>query len=132
MNQATRRRSMLELPSQPLTSERFAPYGQVIWPQSDEADWQPGDAELELNQGKPRLYLMRLQAPGLRFRVLAAHRRVSQCLGVVDGHLWHIAVAAAQHPSDQPLDARTQLQVFTVPPGCIVKLHRCTWRRAPV
>ena len=72
---------MLKLPTRPLTSERFAPYGQVIWPRSDEADWQPGDAELELNQGEPRLYLI----------------------------------------------ARTQLQVFSVPPRCIVKLHPGTW-----
>lgn len=75
---------------------------------------------------------MRLQAPGLRFRVLPAHRRVSQYLGGEDGHLWHIAVAAAQHPSDQPLDARTQLQVFTVPPRCIIKLHPSTWHAGPL
>jgi ureidoglycolate lyase len=123
---------VIELSAEPLTSVAFAPYGQVIWPQSDAGDWRSGDAELHLQEGQPRLYAMRLPARGLRFRELAAHRQVSQCLGVMEPHPWQLAVAPASHPGDQPIDAASQLRAFTVPPLCIVKLHRGTWHAGPL
>ena len=123
---------VIHLAAEPLSSGAFAAYGQVIWPQGDNGDWQPGDADLHLNQGPPRLYLMRLQARGLTFRELAAHQRVSQCLGVMEPHPWQIAVAPGSHPAAQPMDAASQLRAFTVPPRCIVKLHPGTWHAGPL
>ena len=123
---------VIQLAAATLTREAFAPYGQVIWPEEDGCDWQLGDAELDLNQGLPRLYLMRLAAKELRVRELAAHRQVSQCLGVMDPYPWQIAVAPASHSADQPIDATTEIQAFTVPPRCILKLHRGTWHAGPL
>jgi ureidoglycolate hydrolase len=123
---------VIHLAAEPLSSAAFAPYGQVIWPQGDGGDWQPGDAELQLNEGPPRLYLMRLPARGLRFRQLAAHELVTQCLGVMEPHPWQIAVARASHPANQPIDAAAQLRAFTVPTLCMVKLHRGTWHAGPL
>jgi ureidoglycolate hydrolase len=123
---------VIQLAAEPLSSAAFAPYGQVIWPQGDDGDWQPGDAELQLSQGAPRLYLMQLPARGLRFRELAAHQQVSQCLGVMEPHPWQIAVASASHPGDQPIDGACQLRAFTMPPRCILKLHPGTWHAGPL
>ena len=123
---------MIQLTAATLSSEAFAPYGQVIWPEDDGGDWQLGDAELDFNQGLPRFYLMRLAAKELRVHELAAHRQVTQCLGVMDPYPWHIAVAPASHAAEQPIDATTEIQAFTVPPRCILKLHRGTWHAGPL
>jgi ureidoglycolate hydrolase len=123
---------VIPLAAEPLTSTAFAPYGQVIWPQGDDGDWQPGDADLELSQGQPRLYLVRLPARGLRFRELAAHRLVSQCLGVMGPHAWQIAVAPPSLPTDQPINGLSHVRAFTVPPCCILKLHPGTWHAGPL
>ncbi len=123
---------VIQLAAATLTREAFAPYGQVIWPEEDGCDWQLGDAELDLNQGLPRFYLMRLAANELRVRELAAHRQVTQCLGVMDPYPWQIAVAPASHSADQPIDATTEIQAFTVPPRCILKLHPGTWHAGPL
>ena len=117
---------MIQVAATPLSSEAFAPFGQVIWPEPDALNWQLGDAELDLNQGLPRLYLMRLAAKPLRVQELAAHRQVTQCLGVMEPYPWQIAVAPASHSAEQPIDATTEVRAFTVPPRCILKLHRGT------
>lgn len=104
----------------------------MIWPEDDGCDWQLGDAELDLNQGLPRFYLMRLAAKELRVQELAAHRQVTQCLGVMDPYPWQIAVAPASHSAEHPIDATTEIQAFTVPPRCILKLHRGTWHAGPL
>ena len=65
-------------------------------------------------------------------RELAADCQVTQCLGVTDPYQWHIAVAPASHSADQSIDARTEIQAFTVPPRCILKLHRGTWHAGPL
>ena len=123
---------MIELTAEPISNANFAPFGQVIWPEADGRDWQPGDPELTLHLGQPRLYLMQLRAPGLRVNALAAHRLVTQCLGSMESHAWQIVVAAASHREDQPLDAKTNLRAFSVPPQCIVRLHRGTWHAGPL
>ena len=123
---------MIQVTATPLSSEAFAPFGQAIWPESEALDWQPSDAELDLNQGLPRLYLMRLAAKPLRVQELAAHRQVTQCLGVMEPYPWQIAVAPASHSAEQPIDATTEVRAFTVPPLCILKLHRGTWHAGPL
>jgi ureidoglycolate hydrolase len=123
---------LIQLRAAPLSNKAFASFGQVIWPEPDGRDWQLGDAELDLNQGLPRLYLMRLSAKRMRVRELAAHLEVTQCLGVMEPHPWQIAVAPASHSAEQPIDAATEVRAFTVPPRCILKLHRGTWHAGPI
>jgi hypothetical protein len=50
---------------------------------------------LDLSQGRPRFYIMRLEGRGLGFDRMARHDRVTQCLGTTDGRPWLIAVAPA-------------------------------------
>ena len=94
------------IPAQPLDAKSFAPYGEVIYPRSagSQFDINPYDPEtsteepsLTLTNGTPRLWIMRLKKNGLVFSKLARHRRVTQCLGSLQGKEWFIAVAP---PSD--------------------------------
>lgn len=120
------------LPSRPIRQADFLPFGSVVWPQSDGTPWQIGDAALSLDQGAPRLYLMTLSAPGLRFCELARHRQVSQCLGVMDPHAWYLVVGRPDHPIDQAFDPIHDLQAFQIPPRCLVVLHPGTWHAGPL
>jgi hypothetical protein len=54
-----------------------------------------GDVALDLSQGRPRFYIMRLIGRGPSFDRMARHDRVTQCLGTTDGLPWLIAVAPA-------------------------------------
>src|SRR5271170_6380809 len=77
-----------------LSEEGFAPFGMVGLPSADGAHGA-GDVALDLSQGRPRFYLMRLAGRGIGFELLARHDRVTQCLGTIDGLPWLIAVAPA-------------------------------------
>ena len=85
-----------------LTTEAFAPYGQVIAPlrtggQGAEISLDPkaaaSEAKLVLGNGEPRLWIMHLPHVGLGFTRIARHRRVTQCLGSLGGKEWLIGVA---------------------------------------
>ena len=98
------------IPAQPLDAKLFAPYGEIIGPRSagSQFDINPYDPEkgadearLILSNGTPRLWIMRLRKNGLAFSRLARHRRVSQCLGSMQGKEWFIAVAP---PGDAQFD----------------------------
>jgi len=75
-----------------LTPDAFAPFGVIGMPTGD-GGHAAGDVPLDLSQGRPRFYIMRLQQRGLAFDRMARHRRVTQCLGATDGRPWLIAVA---------------------------------------
>jgi ureidoglycolate hydrolase len=110
-----------------LTPQAFAPFGTVGVPQSDGAH-SAGDVPLDLSQGRPRFYIMRLAGRGeLTFDRLARHDRVTQCLGTTDGLPWLIAVAPAgvQSPSVQDLTA------FRIPPDRFILLAHGTWHAGP-
>src|SRR5262245_1338919 len=94
------------IPAQPLDAKLFANYGEVIYPRAAglQFDINPYDPEtsteepkLTLTNGTPRLWIMHLKKNGLAFSKLARHRRVTQCLGSLQGKEWFIAVAP---PSD--------------------------------
>src|SRR5882757_8212726 len=119
MNDATTMpRHMLDV--RELTTEAFAPYGQVIAPlrtggQGAETVDGPeasfSEAKLVLGNGQPRLWIMHLPHVGLGFTRVARHRRVTQCLGSLGGKEWLIGVA---------------------PPGDrLIKLHVATWHAGP-
>lgn len=115
-----------DLPGIALTSEEFRAYGQVLYPQVDGKGYDCEDAQLDISQGIPRFYLMRLEQRGMDFSRMTRHQRCTQCLGALQGKRWWLAVAPpAAIPS---LD---QLRVFEVSGGCFVKLHRGTWHAGP-
>ena len=127
------------IPAQPLDAKLFAPYGEIIGLRSagsqfDVNSYNPetstDEPSLTLTNGTPRLWIMRLKKNGFVFSKLARHRRVTQCLGSLQGKKWLIAVVP---PSDLANGARPDLArmaAFRIPGDCIIKLHVATWHVA--
>lgn len=116
------------LPVWPLSPERFSPFGQVIQPTIDGKPYDDQDAQLVLNAGLPRFYIMRLQNRGRRFDRITRHERCTQCLGSLNGQPWLLAVAP---PSAGQCPERSQLMAFAIPGDCFVKLAVGTWHAGP-
>jgi ureidoglycolate hydrolase len=118
---------MNKLPVTELTHDAFAPFGAIGTPLAD-GGHGPGDVPLDLSQGPPRFYIMRLENRAeLTFDKLARHDRVTQCLGTVDGLPWLIAVAPAEVKEPTLADIRA----FRIPPNCFIALARGTWHAGP-
>jgi ureidoglycolate hydrolase len=84
---------------------------------------QPLDAQLFAPYGE----VIYPRSAGL----LARHRRVTQCLGSLQGKEWFIAVAP---PGDLTNGARPDLAwmaAFRIPGDCVIKLHVATWHAGP-
>lgn len=112
----------------PITPENFQPFGQVILPQPDSKPYDLSDAQLRLEAGTPRFYLMRLNPRGRRFHQITRHRRCTQCLGSLEGRQWWLGVAPPK-ASNQPRPEN--IQVFQIPGNCFVKLALGTWHAGP-
>jgi ureidoglycolate hydrolase len=128
------------LAAQPLDSKAFAPYGEVIYARTagSQFDINPYDPEtsaeeprLTLTNGTPRLWIMRLKKNGLAFSKLARHRRVSQCLGSLQGKEWFIGVAPPNDPVDGISPELGRMAAFRIPGDCVIKLHVATWHAGP-
>ncbi len=63
-----------------ITPETFAPFGQLIEPTHDGKEYDDEDAQLRLDAGTPRFYIMRLPRRGLSFDRITYHAKVTQCL----------------------------------------------------
>ena len=128
------------IPAQALDAKLFAPYGEVIYPRTagSQFDVNPYDPEtgaeepsLTLTNGTPRLWIMRLKKNGLVFSKLARHRRVSQCLGSLQGKEWFIAVAPPGDLADGVRPELARMAAFRIPGDCVIKLHVATWHAGP-
>jgi len=128
------------IPAQALDAKLFAPYGEVIYPRTagSQFDVNPYDPEtgaeepsLTLTNGTPRLWIMRLKKNGLVFSKLARHRRVSQCLGSLQGKEWFIAVAPPGDLADGVCPELARMAAFRIPGDCVIKLHVATWHAGP-
>lgn len=116
------------LAAQPITPAAFSPYGQVIFATQDGKPYDDQDAQLSLDQGIPRFYIMRLHQKGVQFSHITRHQRCTQCLGSLAGQDWLMAVAppgAATQPSLEDIVA------FAIPGNCFIKLHAGTWHAGP-
>ncbi|MGB3199503.1 MAG: ureidoglycolate lyase [Nodosilinea sp.] len=120
--------TLQKLTAQPITPESFAPFGQVIFPSADGAPFGPGDAQLKLEAGVPRFYIMTLLDRGTQFRTITRHQRCTQCLGALEGKDWVIGVAPPGS-SEQP-DSQS-IQAFHIPGNCFIKLDLGTWHAGP-
>ncbi len=116
------------MPAIPITAEAFSPFGQVIVPQPDDIPFNPQDAQLELQNGTPRFYIMQLHQRGRKFHDITRHGGCTQCLGALDGHDWFLGVAP---PSEAAQPRREDIQVFKIPGNCFVKLEVGTWHAGP-
>ncbi|NJK47279.1 Ureidoglycolate hydrolase [Candidatus Gracilibacteria bacterium] len=111
-----------------ITSEGFKPYGQLINPSQDGKTYDETDAQLNLQNGIPRFYIMRLHKRGRKFHRITRHNRCTQCLGSLEGKDWLIAVAppsAAKEPKIENMSA------FRIPGNCFIKLEVGTWHAGP-
>jgi ureidoglycolate lyase len=117
---------ILDVALRPLDAAAFAPYGQVVAASQDGALFGPDDAQLELQHGIPRFYIMALARREPVVRGITCHARVTQCLASVGGAAWALMVAP---PGDTPDE--TKLAAFAIPGTVAVKLHVGTWHAGP-
>jgi ureidoglycolate hydrolase len=114
--------------AQPITPENFQLYGQVIVATEDGKPFDHQDAQLSLQAGTPRFYIMRLHHRGFTFSKITRHVRCTQCLGSLGNQPWCLAVAPPSLESFPTLD---QLAAFVIPGNCFIKLEVGTWHAGP-
>ncbi len=119
--------TLKRLKAQIITPESFAPYGQMITPSQDGKAFDQEDAQLVLDQGIPRFYLMRLYPKGLNFAQITRHRQCTQCLGSLGGQAWYLGVAPSRSTPLNP----DEIVVFKIPGDCFIKLDVGTWHAGP-
>jgi ureidoglycolate hydrolase len=125
--------------AQDLTDEAFAPYGDIIKPRmsgeqfdrthSYDPSKEKTYVKLVMTNGVPTLRIMNLRLRGLTFSNMARHRRVSQCLGSLQGKEWYMAVAAPTNGDSCP--RLEDIAAFRIPDDRIIKLHVGTWHAGP-
>lgn len=118
----------MKLEAQPLTGKAFQAFGQVIFAQPDGAKYGPDDAQLQLENGIPRFYIMRLTSKGRKFHQITRHLQCTQCLGSLEGKDWLMAVAPA---STAPQPLLEDIRAFHIPGNCFIKLNLGTWHAGP-
>ena len=111
-----------------ITADTFKPYGQLITPAADGAVFDETDAKLNLNNGIPRFYIMRLQAKGRKFHTITRHNLCTQCLGSLHGEEWLMAVCPPSDALEPDID---RLKAFRIPGNCFIKLEVATWHAGP-
>lgn len=109
-----------------ITAETFRPFGQLIQASDDGKAFDREDAQLQLEKGIPRFYIMRLEHRGRTFHKITRHQHCTQCLGSLEGKEWLMVVASS---SDCP--AIADLTAFRIPGNCFIKLNLGTWHAGP-
>ena len=120
--------SVKQLSAQWITSDNFRSYGQVISASFDGKSFDAEDARLNLENGIPRFYIMRLRAKGRKFGKITRHVECTQCLGSLDGKDWLMAVAP---PGDGDKPSLDDIAAFRIPGDCFIKLDVGTWHAGP-
>ncbi len=116
------------LPLIEITTKNFQPYGQLITSSEDGKVYDETDAQLHLENGIPRFYIMRLKERGRQFHRITRHQQCTQCLGSLEGKEWFITVAP---PSETDYPNIEQLKAFKIPGNCFIKLEVGTWHAGP-
>jgi ureidoglycolate hydrolase len=125
MNTAT---TLQQLQAEWVTPDNFQRYGQVIWASEDGKSYDAEDAQLNLQNGTPRFYIMRLHHKGRKFHKITRHGQCTQCLGSLEGKDWLIAVAP---PNEAQQPALEEISAFRIPGNCFIKLEMGTWHAGP-
>ena len=116
------------LVAEPITAEAFRPYGQLINPIDDHVAFSKNDAQLDLSQGTPRFYIMRLVHKGKKFNRITHHRQCTQCLGSLGDKDWFMVVAP---PTDESKPDINQMRAFRISGNCFIRLDAGTWHAGP-
>lgn len=117
-----------QLQAQFITPETFKPYGQVIYAIQDGKPFDAEDAQLVLQNGIPRFYIMHLVAKGRKFHKITRHLKCTQCLGSLEGKEWFMGVAP---PTDSLKPRLEDIIAFRIPGNCFIKLEVGTWHAGP-
>jgi ureidoglycolate hydrolase len=117
-----------QIPAIWITADKFQPYGQLITASVDGKVYDQSDALLNLNNGTPRFYIMRLERRGRRFNRITRHNSCTQCLGSLGGKDWLMAVCPPSETSEPDV---TKMGVFRIPGDCFIKLEVGTWHAGP-
>lgn len=125
----TTSKTVKQLQAQTITSENFQPYGQVIFPSKDGKLFDTEDAQLELDNGIPRFYIMQLHGRGCKFNNITRHVKCTQCLGSLAGKDWLMAVCPPNNNIDEP--ELKNIVAFRIPGNCFIKLNVGTWHAGP-
>lgn len=121
------------IPVEPLTPQAFAPFGTVIVPREDGGPFGPGEAQLDLTQGLPRFYAMRLSGRGFIVTRITRHRRVTQVLASAGGRAWRMAVAPPRGLDDGDAEPTVEdIRAFDIPGDVAVMLCKGTWHAGPL
>lgn len=118
-----------QLQAKLVTQTNFQRYGQVIFPNKDGKPYGSEDAQLNLQNGIPRFYIMQLHRRGCKFHTITRHIQCTQCLGSLEGKDWLIAVAPPNNSADEP--ALEEITAFHIPGNCFIKLDMGTWHAGP-
>jgi ureidoglycolate hydrolase len=110
-----------------ITPESFQRYGQLISASDDGKVFDQQDAQLQIQNGIPRFYIMRLHDRGRKFHHITRHHQCTQCLGSLEGKEWLMAVAIGVN--DRP-DLES-LKAFRISGNCFIKLNVNTWHAGP-
>jgi len=122
-------KTVQQLQAKWVTAENFRPYGQVIFASEDGKAFDSEDAQLNLQNGTPRFYIMRLHQKGRKFHKITRHVQCTQCLGSLEGKDWLIAVAPPNNEADEPM--LENIAAFRIPGNCFIKLEVGTWHAGP-
>ena len=114
--------------AQAIAPENFAPYGQLVGATADGKLYDREDAQLNLANGIPRFYIMRLSGKGRKFHRITRHQQCTQCLGSLEGKEWFLAVAPPGPAAAPDLE---RLAAFRIPGDCFIKLETGTWHAGP-
>ncbi|NEP63342.1 MAG: Ureidoglycolate hydrolase [Symploca sp. SIO2G7] len=125
---ASKANTILKLPAKPITLENFQQYGQVIFASEDGKPYDSEDAQLNLQYGTPRFYIMRLKQNGRKFNSITRHSQCTQCLGSLESKDWFIAVAPPNKTEEPALE---EISAFHIPGNCFIKLEVGTWHAGP-
>ncbi len=124
-----RLQTVQQLQTEWVTPENFRRYGQVIFASLDGKAYDAEDAKLNLQNGIPRFYIMRLDKRGRKFNKITRHIQCTQCLGSLEGKDWLIAVCPPDNDVNEP--ALEEIAAFRIPGHCFIKLHEGTWHAGP-
>ena len=117
-----------KIAAQPLSPEAFRPFGQAIVASDDHTPFGAEDAQLQLQNGTPRFYIMRLHQHGRKFHKITRHQQCTQCLGSLGGKEWLLGVAP---PTPEALPNWESIVVFRITGNCFIKLEVGTWHAGP-
>ena len=122
-------KTIKQLQAQTITPENFQPYGEVIFPSKDGKLFDAEDAQLVLDKGIPRFYIMQLHGRGCNFHHITRHVKCTQCLGSLAGKDWLMGVCPPNDNVNEP--ALQDIAAFRIPGNCFIKLNVGTWHAGP-